>query len=190
MSKKYIVYLIEIPNDPKPYIGITSEKSAKIRVRKGYPKNPPLQNAIDKAGGVDKIKITELEKELSKTEASAKEAYNCDLYNALVPNGYNKQPGGLYGYHLTQSTKDKISSANSQPVAQIDDKNNRIVAFFASQIEADRITKINNRHISEVVNGLRKHAGKYDWRQADHILTPDEIKLIFDPDSPEEITLQ
>lgn len=190
MSKKYIVYLIEIPNDPKPYIGITSEKSARRRIQLGYRDNLALQNAIVKAGGVDKIKITELETGLSKAEASAKEAYYCDLYNALVPNGYNKQPGGLYGYHLTQSTKDKISAANRKPVAQIDYKNNRIIAFYQSQSEAHRITGIDNGHINAVIHGMRQHAGDYDWRPADHILTLDEIKLIFDLDSPEEITLQ
>ena len=190
MSKKYIVYLLEIPNDPKPYVGYTGEKSVRTRVLKRYRNNLPLQDSIDKAGGVDHIKITELANVFSKDEAAQTEAYYCDLYNAHVPNGYNKQPGGTSGYHLTQSTKDQISAANSKPVAQIDDENNRIVAFYQSQTEAKRITEINSGNVNTVLHGKRKHAGGYDWRQADHILTPDEIKLIFDPDSPEEITLQ
>ena len=189
MSKKYIVYLLEIPNDPKPYVGYTGEKSVRIRVLKRYRNNLPLQDSIDKAGGVDHIKITELAIVFTKDEAGQKESYYCELYNALVPNGYNKQPGGTSGYHLTQSTKDQISAAISKPVAQIDDKNNRIVAFYKSRTEAQRITKINDSQICDVIAGRRKHAGKYDWRPADHILTPEEIKLIFDPDSPEEIIL-
>lgn len=189
MSKKYIVYLLEIPNDPKPYVGYTGEKSVRVRVQKGYQKNLLLQDAIEKAGGVDHIKITELANVFSKDEAGQKEAYYCDLYNALVPNGYNKQPGGTSGYHRTQATKDKISSAISKPVVQIDDKNNRIVAFYQSRTEAKRIAKISDSHICHVIAGRRKHAGGYDWKPADHILTPEEIKLIFDPDSPEEITL-
>lgn len=190
MSKRYIVYLLEIPNDPRPYVGYTGEKTVRIRVQKGYQKNLPLQKAIDDAGGVDNIKITELAIVFSKDEAGQKEAYYCDLYNALVPNGYNKQPGGTRGYQRTQATKDKISAANSKPVAKIDDKNHRIVAFYPSLSVANRITNINIGDISSTLCRRRTHAGGYDWRQADHILTPDEIKLIFDPDSPEEITLQ
>lgn len=190
MSKKYIVYLLEIPNDPKPYVGYTGEKSVRTRVLKRYRNNLPLQDSIDKAGGVDHIKITELANVFSKDEAGQTEAYYCDLYNALVPNGYNKQPGGTRGYHLTQVTKDKISAATSKPVAQIDYKNNRIVAFYQSQTEAKRIAKISDSNICNVIAGRRKHAGGYDWRPADHILTPDEIKFIFDTDSPEEIILQ
>lgn len=188
-EKRYIVYLIEIPNDPRPYVGITSEKSARIRMQKCYPHNPALQEAISRAGGVDHIKITELERELFKDEASRKEAYYCELYNSLIPNGYNQQPGGLSGYHQTQEAKDKNAAAHAKPVAQIDDKSNSIVAFYISRAEAERITGINNSNICANITGRRKHAGCYTWKPADHILEPEEIKLIFDHNSPNEITL-
>lgn len=53
---------------------------------------------------------------------------------------------------------------NSRPVLQID-LNGNIVAEYAGSREATRITKINNGHISSVINGNRPTAGGYVWKR-------------------------
>ena len=58
--------------------------------------------------------------------------------------------------------KENIHSTKRKTIIQIETGKS-----FPSAMEAERQTKINHRHISEVCNGQRKTAGGYTWRYAE-----------------------
>ncbi|WMU08104.1 putative intron-associated endonuclease 1 [Clostridium phage vB_CtyS-FA67] len=79
-----------------------------------------------------------------------------------------------YGKHLSEETKKKISGSKkgrtgannprSKPVLQLDKETGEVIAEFAGIKEAERVTGINNGHISNVCRGERKSAGGYYWQ--------------------------
>ena len=60
--------------------------------------------------------------------------------------------------------KTGADSPLSKPVLQLDKETGEVIAEFAGMTEAERITSINHRNISNVCRGKRKSAGGYRWK--------------------------
>lgn len=112
----YCVYVHTSPSN-KAYIGITSKD---IKERWGldgshYKKNKHFWNAIQKYGW-DNFKHEVLFENLTKEKACKIEILLIALFNTQNPYfGYNISPGGELGFtgcHLSDETKQKISTAN------------------------------------------------------------------------------
>lgn len=114
-NKKYLVYMHTCPNG-KVYIGITCETLAQRCKRgKGYRQNQAFWKAIQKYNW-DNIKHEILYDGLTKNEAERKEIELIAEYQSNKKEyGYNVASGGGVncGFHLNETTKQKISKANS-----------------------------------------------------------------------------
>ena len=108
MSKKYIVYLIEIPNDPKPYVGTTSEKSAKRRVRKGYPNNPPLQKLLMTQAELTKSKSQNWKRSYPKLKPAQKNRITVTYTTLLCQMDIISNPAVCMGITLRNPQKTKL----------------------------------------------------------------------------------
>lgn len=67
------------------------------------------------------------------------------------------------GRKMTDEKKEKLLSVNRKKVIQLD-KNYNFLVEYVSLKEAERQTKANSGHISEVCKGKRKTAGGYIWK--------------------------
>lgn len=93
MSEKYCVYCHINKINGKKYIGITKQKpERRWRNGKGY-KSQIFSKAIEKYGW-DNFDHTILEDNIPENLIEYKEQYYIQLYNTVVPNGYNSTTGG------------------------------------------------------------------------------------------------
>ena len=180
MSKRYIVYKHTTPSG-KSYIGITT-KSIRERIYGGYKHNLFMRRAIEKYGW-ENITTEILADSATPEEASLLEAYYIEsLETKDHTKGYNIEDGGVKRSSYSEETRKKISEAakkrhrpctpetrekliakaKGKPVRNIDTGEE-----YASAREATRVTGINNRKISAVCHGRKKHAGGYRWEFID-----------------------
>lgn len=210
--KEYCVYMHIFPNQ-KRYIGITSQKtSRRWKEGKGYKSQEMLTRAINKYGW-DNIQHIILYKNLTQKQAEEKEIDLIKKYKTNIRKyGYNIEPGGnsargyklsektrekmsksrtgnknwLYGKHLTEETKRKLSIAhmgkcdieavrrgakkrmgknayNAKKVVQYD-LNNNIMAIFESMADAYRITNTKTQSIYDCCRGRNKTGNGYIWK--------------------------
>lgn len=93
MSEKYCVYCHINKTNGKKYIGITKQKpERRWRNGKGY-KSQIFSKAIEKYGW-DNFEHTILEDNIPENLIEYKEQYYIQLYNTVVPSGYNSTTGG------------------------------------------------------------------------------------------------
>ena len=69
----------------------------------------------------------------------------------------------MYGKHLSESVKQKMSAAKKKPVAQYD-KNENLIKIWDCMKQASEELRINNSHISDCCRGKRKSAGGFIWK--------------------------
>ena len=69
-----------------------------------------------------------------------------------------------YGTRNKRASETQINDKNKSKVVQMFDRKGNLLAAFPSTHEAERVTGINHRHISECCNGKLKSAGGYIWR--------------------------
>ena len=155
MSKRYIVYKHTTPSG-KSYIGITT-KSIRERIYGGYKHNLFMRRAIEKYGW-ENITTEILADSATPEEASLLEAYYIEsLETKDHTKGYNIEDGGVKRSSYSEETRKKISEAAKK----------RHRPCTPETREATRVTGINNRKISAVCHGRKKHAGGYRWEFID-----------------------
>lgn len=208
----YSVYMHIFPNG-KRYVGITSQQiSRRWREGKGYKSQEMFTRAINKYGW-DNIQHIILYDKLTKEQAEEKEIELIKKYRTNIRKyGYNIEAGGssargyklsketrkkmsksrtgeknwLYGKHLTEETKKKLSIAhmgkcdieatrrgakkrmgknayNAKKVIQYD-KNYNIIAIFDSMADAFRATNTKVITIYSCCKGRNKTGNGYIWR--------------------------
>ena len=69
----------------------------------------------------------------------------------------------LYGKHLSEETKQKMSIVKKKSVAQYD-KNENLIKIWDCMKQASEELGINNSHISDCCRGKRKSAGGFIWK--------------------------
>ena len=112
MENSYSVYALLLPTN-KIYVGMTGRKpSDRWCNGLGY-KGQPVYNDIKKYGW-DSVDAFVIYSGLSRSEASEKESEiikALSSYDSLL--GYNRQSGGLYGYSVSEETKEKLHNSCS-----------------------------------------------------------------------------
>lgn len=209
-KENYIVYRHVVPNG-KMYVGITSQPlNHRWKGGYGYIRQPFFYNAIKKYGW-DNIKHEVLLNNLTQEHASLAEEIFISYWDLTNRDkGYNLDGGGfsgykisedtrhkrslsmigknagclngMYGKHLTEEQKEKISKANTgnkmskesrklmsanrpkKPVCQIDKITSDVINVFASSHEASRKTGIAQSGIWRCCAGNAKTAGGYKWK--------------------------
>ena len=76
-----------------------------------------------------------------------------------------KRIESLKGLERSEETRKKMSLAQSKKVLQYDDEGN-LISTYQSILDAGKSLGINERNISAVCVGRRKHAGGFVWRYA------------------------
>ena len=212
----YCVYRHTAPNG-KMYVGITKQNpTARWANGNGYSRQPYFFNAIKKYGW-NNFKHDILLKDLTIEQASWVEKVLIE-YWALNNReyGYNYESGGtkgyyiseetrhkkseimrgkhsgknnpMYGKHLTEEQKHKISVANSgrvrsaemrkkmsknrpkKMVVQINKDTLDVIACFESTHEAHRRTGVGQANISKCCLHQNKTAGGYKWEYYDEYI--------------------
>lgn len=156
----YTVYKLTSP-DGRVYIGQTKNSLARRCQRgKNYKRNPELTADIQRYGW-DNFTLETLRENATSRYADVIERHAIIYYHAAVPNGYNKERGGIRGHN----------SAQAKPVFQIDKATGEIIALWESRAAAGKALHIKTATISAAALGKVKSAGGYKWRDA----TPEEI---------------
>lgn len=206
----YCVYRHIAPNG-KMYVGITCQQPKnRWKNGNGYQNQPYFFNAIQKYGW-DNFKHEVLLDGLSVKEATLAEQIFIHYWKLSEhDNGYNIESGGLnnyvvsdetrlkrsmsmlgkhagdknpmYGKHLTEEQKHKISVANTgrvrsdevrrkmsanrpkKTVLQLDKDTHEIINMFESTHDAYRKTGIGQNCICRCCNNKAKTAGGYCWQ--------------------------
>ena len=111
MIKIFCVYKITNLINNKVYIGIT-KRNPKVRLNEHFSnKNDLLYKAKEKYGK-ENFSLEIIEKDISKDDIDAKERYYIELYNSLVPQGYNLSNGGISNKSISESGKIKLKECN------------------------------------------------------------------------------
>lgn len=186
-NNNYTVYTHVNKINGKMYVGVTSQKPIyRWKNGLGYKNNRYFFRAIEKHGWNNFKHIILLEN-LSEMYAKEIEKYLIHKYNTANPkNGYNISLGGdgTLGYRHTDEAKQKISEKNlghatsqktrkligqasSKKVAQFSKINGELLSVFNSLKEAEKISKIDSRHISRCCVGKRKSTGGFCWMHYD-----------------------
>lgn len=174
-ADKFTVYILKFPNK-KVYIGQT--KNLKIRWEANgnhYNGNKEMYNDILKYGWINIKKEILLETDIREI------AYDYEIkyikqYNSTNPKfGYNKSTGGKFptsgikrnhSYASRKKMSDKKKGKHYSLQTEFPKK--RVICIetkviYDSLAEAERETKINHSHISQVCNKKRKTTGGYHW---------------------------
>lgn len=107
---KWIVYCHTNKINGKKYIGITSQKiDRRWRKGDGYKKQSVFGRAINKYGW-DNFDHEIIEDNICTLEIDEKEQYYIELYNTVLPNGYNVTKGGRECKYSTEYKK-KLSKS-------------------------------------------------------------------------------
>lgn len=150
-KNNYSVYYHYNPKNGKYYIGITMQEPQKRwNSGNGYRYNSHFWKAILRDGW-DSFEHVVIETGLSREMAVSMEKRlikECDSYN----NGYNNSYGGesMDGYEMCQSTKDKISVANSGENGY----------WFGKKLPDYMIQKMAEKHINHPL--LSRPINQYD----------------------------
>ena len=171
------VYCITNLINNKKYIGITS-RSIVIRFQEHCSHNQSLvYNAIKKYGK-ENFKIEILKDNIHKDDVDKRERYFIELYNTLVPNGYNLSTGGISNKDLSDETKQRLSKMNmgirnprcKNYILQIDKDTKEILNKFGSAREAARFlgNESKNVNINYCLRGKQQTAYGYIWKYEDN----------------------
>lgn len=150
--KKYTIYLHIFPNG-KTYVGITSQLlEDRWKKGKGYKTQRMMNNAINKYGW-ENIKHIILEENLTEEEALDKEEYYIKLYHSFyLDNGYNIAKRGNLPPELEKPVNQYTLSG-----IFIETYKNITIASLKTGISASLI--------SQNINGYRKTAGGFIWKE-------------------------
>lgn len=110
IEHNYVVYRHIAPNG-KMYVGVTKQNPPRLRWLngKGYNENQHFANAINKYGW-ENFKHEILLEGLTAKQASLAEQIFISYWHLTDPNyGYNINGGGLTRFHVSESTREKLS---------------------------------------------------------------------------------
>ncbi len=145
------IYKIQNLINNKIYIGQSTDIKTRWYKHKCAQDDFYIHRALRKYG-INNFSFDIIE-ECKKEELNKKEKYYINLYNSLIPNGYNMIDGG--------SNEAGLSKRKS--ICQYD-LQGKYIQTYSSILEAERKTGINNSNISSCCLGKRKYAGNYQWR--------------------------
>lgn len=157
---RHTVYKLSAP-DGRSYIGQTGNTLPRRCQRgKNYKRNPELTADIQRYGW-DNFSLEILRENVSGEYADIIERLAIAHYNAMTPNGYNKERGGIRGHNSKQA----------KPVFQLDKNTGEIIALWDSRSTASRALHIRHQKIAKATTDKRHSAGGFAWKNA----TPEAI---------------
>lgn len=164
VQSDYLIYIHKNKINNKVYIGQTHQ-TPKERWGKdgsGYRNSPHFYHAIQKYGW-DNFQHIIVRSNLTAIEADQLETKLIKQYDATNSEyGYNIRLGGEHGFHYTQEQKEKLgeilrnNSHKYKHTQKIRCKETGDI--FGTVADAKRWA--NTSHISDVLNGRRKYAGR------------------------------
>lgn len=164
MNNNILIYRITNKINNKIYIGQTTQG---LQVRwarhvisaRNKADNYVFHNAINKYGPENFI--TEVLEYCTPEELNEREKYYIELYNSLVPNGYNIRLGG--------------DDCGRKAIYQLNLYDNKIVAKYASITEASIEIQGDVSVIAKASKNHRATAYGYRWRLVDNYDASEEI---------------
>lgn len=173
MIKIFFVYKITNLINNKIYIGIT-KRDPKIRLNEHFSnKNELLYKAKEKYSK-NNFLLEIVESNISEDMIDEKERYYIQLYNSLVPNGYNLSQGGFSNKSISEQGKQKLREYNlginnprcNKYILMIDKETKKILNKFGSTREAARFLGNENKYrsIAYCLSGKFKTSQGYLWK--------------------------
>lgn len=171
--KIFCVYKITNLINNKIYIGIT-KRNPRIRLREHFSnKNELLYKAKEKYGR-DNFLLEVVESNIPEDMIDEKERYYIQLYDSLIPNGYNLSSGGRSNKSISELGKQKLRKCNlginnprcDKYVLMIDKETKKVINKFGSIREAARILgdESKYRSIAYCLSGKQKTSQGYLWK--------------------------
>jgi len=170
------IYRISKKDTGKSYIGQTVEKNVNTRWRSHLKNNSNciyLRNALKKHGK-DAFNFDVI-CEVSNDLLGELEDQYIDMYDCIVPKGYNLRKGGIGGGHHHEETKRKISEIlkngrartnpefHMKPVSQYT-KDDVFVRSYFSCTDAGRAMECDASQIIGVCKGKRPSCRGFKWK--------------------------
>ena len=173
MVKIFCVYKITNLINNKSYIGVT-KRNPNVRFKEHFcNKNELLYKAKEKYGK-NNFSLEIIESNISEDIIDEKERYYIQLYNSLVPNGYNLSQGGFVNKTISEQGKQRLRECNlginnpkcNKYILMIDKETNKILNKFGSTREAARFLGDENKYrgIAYCLSGKFKTSQGYLWK--------------------------